>query len=100
MLYMVIATHGPGTCAAYVEPYKQKAQKAFAEMDEVGKTHGITVKGSWVAWVAHTLYIVVDAPGGHAIQDFVGELELPAWNKVVMHPVDMLQAVMEKTKDL
>ncbi len=97
---MLIATNGPETCAAYVEPYKQKAADSFKRIEEVGKTHGITLKGTWVAWVAHTLYVVVDAPGGHAIQDFVGELEWPSWNTVVMHPVDTLPAVMESIKDL
>ena len=100
MLYMVIATHGPDTCAAYVEQYKQKAQDAFERMDEAGKAHGVILKGSWIGWVAHTLYILVDAVGGHAIQDFVGEIELPSWNTVVMYPVNTLPEVMQKTKDL
>ena len=98
MLYMVIATHGPDTCAGFVEEYKQKALAAGSRMEEVAKAHGVTMKGAWTGMVAHTTFMLIDAPGGHAIQDFVEEQELQAWNTVVMYPVETLQEAMQKIK--
>ncbi len=98
MLYMVVATHGPDTCAGFVEEYKQKALAASPRMEEVAKAHGVTMKGAWVGMVAHTIFMLVDAPNGHAIQDFVAEQELHAWNTVVMYPVGTLQEVMLQIK--
>ncbi len=98
MLYMIVATHGPDTCAGFVEEYKQKMQAMGPRMEEVAKAHGVTMKGAWTAMVAHTTFMVVDASGGHAIQDFVAELELHAWNTVVMYPVGTLQEVMQTIK--
>ncbi len=98
MLYMVVATHGPDTCAGFVEENKQKVMAVGPRMEEVAKAHGITMKGAWVGMVAHTTFILVDAHGGHAIQDFVAEIELHAWNTVVMYPVETLQEAMQKIK--
>lgn len=98
MLYMVVATHGPDTCAGFVEEYKKKAQTASSRMEEVAKAHGITPKGAWTGMIAHTTFILVDAPSGHAIQDLVRELEMQAWNTVVMYPVETLQEAMQKIK--
>ena len=98
MLYMVVVTHGPDTCAGFVEQAKQKAESAFPKMEEVAKSHGVTLKGDWVGMVAHKLFLLLDAPHGHAIQDFVAEIELHAWNKVVMYPVESLREAMQKIK--
>lgn len=98
MLYIVVATHGPDTCAGFVEEYKQKALAMGPKLEGVAKAHGVTIKGAWVAMVAHTSFILVDAPSGHAIQDLVAEIELHSWNTVVMYPVDTLQEAMQKIK--
>lgn len=98
MLYMVVATHGPETCAAFVEESRKRAQAMKAQIDDVAKTHGITMKGSWVAMVAHKLYLLMDAPNGHAVQDLVTEVELYAWNTVVMYPVNDLGESLQKLK--
>ncbi len=98
MLYMVIATHGPDTCAGFVEEYKQKALSMGPRMEEVAKAHGVTMRGTWVGMVAHTTFMLVDASGGHAVQDFVAEIELHSWNTVVMYPVETMQEVMQKIK--
>ena len=98
MLYMVVATHGPDTCAGFVEEYKQKALAMGSRQEEVGKAHGVTMKGAWVGMVAHTTFLLVDAPGGHAVQDVVSEMELHSWNTVVMYPVETLQEAMQKIK--
>ena len=98
MLYMVVATHGPDTCAGFVEEYKQKVLATGPRTEELAKAHGITRKGAWVGMMAHMTFMLVDAPSGHAIQDFVSEIELHSWNTVVMYPVETLQEAMQKLK--
>ncbi len=98
MLSMVVATHGPDTCAGFVEEIKQKVVAMGPRMEGVAKAHGVTMKGAWTGMVAHTTFMLVDAPSGHAIQDFLAEIELHSWNTVVMYPVETLQEVMQKIK--
>ena len=98
MLYMAVGTHSPDTCAGFVEESKERALAAGSRMEEVAKAHGVTPKGAWTAMVAHTTFMLFDAPRGHAVQDVVAELELHAWNTVVMYPVETLQEAMQKIK--
>ena len=98
MLYMVEATHDPETCAAFVEESKKRMQVMKDNIDDMAKSHGITVKGSWVAMVAHKIYMLLDAPNGHAVQDLVVEVELYAWNTVTMYPVGDLGEALQKIK--
>ena len=96
MLYMVVATHGADTCAGFVEEHKQTMRAMAPKIEGVAKAHGVTLQGSWVALVAHQMFMIVDAAGAHDIQDFVAEVELQSWNTVVMYPVDTMQEVMGK----
>ncbi len=98
MLYMVVATHGPDTCAEFAEETKKRVLAAAPRMEEVAKAHGIIPKGAWAAMVSHTTFMLLDAPNGHAVQDVMAELELHAWNTVVMYPVETLEEVMQKIK--
>jgi len=95
---MVVATHGPDTCAVFVEDIKQKVLAVGPRMEEIAKAHGVTMKGSWVGMVAHTTFMLMDAPSGHAVQDFVSEVELHSWNTVVMYPVETFHEAMQKIK--
>jgi len=45
MLHMVMATHGPDTCAAAVPEIMEMAMDAFQKMGEVAKNLGITGQG-------------------------------------------------------
>ena len=98
MLYMVVGTHGPDTCAGFVEESKKRALAAGSRMEAAAKAHSITPKGAWTAMVSHKTFMLLDAPNGHAVQDLVAELELHAWNTVVMYPVETLQEAMQKIK--
>ena len=96
MLYVVVATHGPDTCPAFVEEYKQKVRTASPRMQEMAKGHGVEIKGAWTAMVSHTSFMLVDTQSSHAIQDFISEAELHSWNTVIMYPVEPMQEVLEK----
>ena len=98
MLYMIVARHNPDTCAGFVEESKQRAMTAGSRMEEVAKAHVVIPKGAWTAMAAHTTFMLLDAPSGHVVQDVIAELELQAWNTVVMYPVESLQEVMQKIK--
>ena len=63
-----------------MKEYKQKVLTTGSRMEAVAKAHGVTMKDAWVGMVAHTTFMLVDAPGGHVIQDFVSEIELHSWN--------------------
>ncbi len=94
MLHMVVATHGPDTCAAVVPEVAEMAKAGFQQIGEAAKKLGITVQGTWTNMPAHTIYILVDAPNAHVVSQLFRDIHLMDWNKVVVHPVVTLQEAM------
>ncbi|MEE9198745.1 MAG: DUF3303 family protein [Dehalococcoidia bacterium] len=95
MLYMVIATHGPETCAAVVDEAKKRALAMGPRMEEASKAHDCTIQGGWISRSNHTSYLLVEAPNAHAIEDTIWDLELAHWNTVAIHPVVTVEDAMK-----
>ncbi len=87
MLHMVLAIHGPDTCAAVVPAIRDIAMEGFQKMDEVAKALDITIQGSWANMPAHVIYLVVDAPNAHVVNQLARESRLMEWNTVTVTPI-------------
>ena len=98
MLHLVVATHGPETCAAIVPEFREKALFAKQQMGEVTKALGITVQGAWTNMAGHTVYFLLDAPNAHVVNQMAMDLQLTHWNTVVVNPVVTLEQAMEKVQ--
>jgi len=98
MLHLVVATHGPETCAAVVPELKDKVLSNFQRMGEVTKALGITVQGAWTNMPGHTLYFLLDAPNAHVVNQMTMDLHLMDWNTVVVNPVTTLQEAIERAQ--
>ena len=94
MLHMVVATHGPDTCAAVVPEVAEMAKDGFQKIGEAAKKLGIIVQGTWTNMPAHTLYFLVDAPNAHVVSQLFRDIHLMDWNTVVVNPVVILQEAM------
>ena len=74
MLYMVVNTHNPESCAfrshadaaALMEPWDRFTGGLAA-------ANGLTVRGSWINRPAHESFTLIDAPSPHAIDDVLAE---------------------------
>ncbi len=84
MLHMVLITHGPDTCAAAHPEIAEIMQTGMGKLDEVASRLGITVQGSWANMPAHAIYMVVDAPNAHVVNQLARETQLMEWNTVVV----------------
>ena len=95
MLHMVVATHGPDTCAAVIPEVTAVAKAGFQQIGEAAEKIGITVQGMWTNMTAHTIYILVDAPNAHVVSQLFRDIHLMDWNTVVVNPVLTIEQVME-----
>ena len=60
-------------------------------MDEAAGALGITVQEGWTNMPAHAIYVLVDAPNAHLVNQMAMELRLMDWNTAVVNPVVTLQ---------
>ena len=62
MLYMVVNTHNPESCAFRGQDEGRILSDAFDRLDGQAAEQGALVNGSWVNRGAHEVFVLVDAP--------------------------------------
>ncbi len=87
MLHMVVMTHGPETCAAVHAHVGAKARSAAEQLDAASKRLDIEPQGWWSDPTGHAIFMLLDAPNAHAVDQLMRDLQLFHWNAVDIHPV-------------
>ena len=74
MLYMIVNTHNPESCAFRSKPDAVATSGAFDRFEELVKaTEGLDLRGSWINRPSHEAFVLIDAPSAHAIDDAIVE---------------------------
>ena len=69
MLHMIVSTHNPESCAFRGKEEEELLNHAKDAFEESLPDRGLSLKGSWVNRAAHEIFILVDAPNAHAIEE-------------------------------
>lgn len=69
MLHMVVNSHNPESCAFRGQDEGRILSDAFDRFDAQAAEKGAIVKGSWVNRGAHEIFVLVDAPNAHVIEE-------------------------------
>ena len=67
MLYMVIATHSPKICPVGNKESRKTILANYQRLPEVMKKLNIATQGSWTYMPGHQVYLLLDAPNAHII---------------------------------
>lgn len=63
-------------------------------MGQAAAALGATVVGSWSDMAGHAIYLVVDAPDAHAVNQLAADIRLMDWSTVDINPiVELTEAV-------
>ena len=95
MLYMVELNHSPQQCPGVALEIRDRVLRMSDTMDQVMQSHGCTFQGGWVGKSSHVTFVLVDAPGAHAVDDAVVDLGLAVWNTSSIYPVITIQEATE-----
>ncbi len=77
MLHMIVNTHNPESCAfRSVEDGAALAGPFDRFTEKVAESHQISIQGSWVNRPAHEIYVLVNAPNAHVIEEALLEAGL------------------------
>lgn len=69
MLHMIVNTHHAESCAFRGDHEGKILSDAFDAFDGQAGERGITISGSWVNRAAHEIFVLVDAPNAHVIEE-------------------------------
>jgi uncharacterized protein with GYD domain len=69
MLHMIVNTHNPESCAFRGEEEEELLNRASEEFEASLPDSGGALQGSWVNRAAHEIFMLVEAPNSHVIEE-------------------------------
>jgi hypothetical protein len=69
MLHMVVNTHNAESCAFRGKEEEDLLVGAFDDLQSSAPDGGLSIRASWVNRAAHEIFILIDAPNGHVIEE-------------------------------
>ncbi|HEX8099972.1 MAG TPA: hypothetical protein VF660_07200 [Actinomycetota bacterium] len=69
MLHMVVNTHNPESCAFRGEEEERLLRGPIDQMRDSAGQNGLTFTGWWVNRASHEIFMLIDAPSAHVIEE-------------------------------
>lgn len=68
---MIVNTHDPQDCVFRGDAESLAMKSALKRFNEVAVKHGVVPHGTWMSRAAHEIFLLVDAPNAHTIEDIL-----------------------------
>ena len=70
MLHMVVNRHNPESCAFRGDDEARRFAEALARLEPSDEAEA-SIHGSWVNRTGHELFVLVEAPNAHAVEELL-----------------------------
>lgn len=94
MRYLVVNTHTPDTCALRDDDAGKSFVTALRRFRADAPGRGLTIEGWWAYRTGHEMYLVVEAPSVHEVEDALIAAELPQRTTTRVLPVAEIDEVL------
>jgi hypothetical protein len=84
---MIELNHAPQQCPGVALEIRDRVLRMSDTMEKVMQAHGCVFRGGWIGKSSHVTFLLLDAPGAHAVDDAMVDLGLAVWNTATMYPV-------------
>ena len=91
MLHMVVMTHAPESCPFRSEGNDKAMGVAFARLLEVAEGRGARLEGAWANTASHRVFLLVDAPNAHVVDQLIEESGLVARGTTTVYSVTTME---------
>ena len=73
MLHMIVNTHNAESCAFRGKEEENLLRGALEQVTESAGQTGLTIQGQWVNRASHEIFMLIDAPNAHVVEEaFLG----------------------------
>lgn len=94
MLFMIVSKHSPESCPMVNTTSRENLIASNQRMNDVAKSLGVKILGTWADMPAHMIFMLIDAPKPEVLSKMAVELHLVDWNTSITHPVITMQEAM------
>lgn len=96
MLHMLINTHSPDHCGFLHNEEGAALRQGFERFGELAKDKGATVQGTWVNTASHTIFVLIDAPSAHTVDEIVRSADLTTRTESRVYTLNEMQALLKE----
>jgi hypothetical protein len=94
MLHMLVNTHSPDHCGFRTDEVGTVFRRGFERLGEIAKEKGATVQGTWVNTASHTIFVLLDAPNAHVIDQIVRDADLITHSESRVYALEEMQTLL------
>jgi len=87
VLHMIVNTHNPQDCVFRGDTESEAMRGALRRFHEVARERGIEPQGTWMSRAAHEIFLLVEAPTVHAIEEILVDAGLVGLTRSQVLPV-------------
>jgi uncharacterized protein with GYD domain len=69
MLHMIVNTHNAESCAFRGSQEEELLVGALDQLKDSAPQTGITIQGQWVNRASHEIFMLIDAPSAHVVEE-------------------------------
>lgn len=84
---MIVNSHDPDHCVFHGEADRKALVGALKQFEAKAPEYEVQPQGTWMARTAHDVYLLVDAPHAHAVEETLIAAGLPAITRSKVIPV-------------
>ncbi len=98
MLHVVVNTHPEESCAFRSAEKRAGLIQGLEQLDAAAAANEGSVVGAWAAMAAHTIFVVVDAPNAHAVDNIVRDAGLVGATTTRTYPVSTVGDLLDRLR--
>ncbi len=87
LLHMIVNTHNPQDCVFRGDAESEAMRGALRRFHSVAREHGVEPQGTWMSRAAHEIFLLVEAPNVHAIEEILVDAGLVGLTRSQVLPV-------------
>jgi hypothetical protein len=84
---MIVNSHDPQDCVFRGDAESLAMKGALRRFDEVAREHGVVPQGTWMSRAAHEIFLLVEAPNVHVIEEILIGADLVGLTRSRVLPV-------------
>ena len=96
MLHMIVNSHNAESCAFRGKEEEELLVGALNRFTDSASGKALTVESSWVSRASHEIFLLIDAPNAHVIEDALLDAGVVGRTHTRILPVVALENLMEE----
>lgn len=94
-LYMVSLEHAPERSPGVDMGVRDRVLRMAADLADTMSRRECEYRGGWVGKSSHQIWLILDGPDAHAVDNAVIDMGLATWNRAIIYPIISMEEALQ-----